>query len=56
VETQYSVRSQQSASLETGAQRLSAPRTSRWLIALIAVLVALVLLLSAIVAWLLYTR
>ena len=39
------------------APTLAAPtRTNRWLIALIATLIALVLLLSAILAWVLYTR
>jgi hypothetical protein len=56
VAPQQSVPSQQAAQLVTGAQPLSAPKTSRWLLALIAVLVALVLLLSAILAWVLYTR
>ena len=49
---------QQPASLARAPEPFPAPvsRTNRWLLALIAALVALVLVLAAILAWVLYTR
>jgi Ca-activated chloride channel family protein len=52
---EYAASSSQSRSLET-PMLASRPRTSRWLVALIAALVAFVVILAALVAWLLYTR